>query len=231
MRKKRSNPYYKVSRRKFSKRNSGRRYSRKRRRNGRRWGLMISLLLLVALGIWIAKRYRAWFVSPTEVAYTVPHTIDRLTLTPGEDFLTQRTVSWRCDTLPQDSWLDYRSPDGADADTLLISLPAEGKEVLTRAGRNYYYHAKINGLKPGRTYTYRVKTGEQTSPWYRFSIPDSSAATDFIYIGDVQDPGNGGSQALLQRLRTLHPNPDFWLWVAIRSKAPRISIGKYGIVS
>lgn len=209
MRKKRSNPYYQVSRRKFSKRNSGRRYSRKRRRNGRRRGLMISLLLLVALGIWIAKRYRAWFISPAEVAYTVPHTIDRLTLTPGEDFLTQRTVSWRCDTLPQDSWLDYRSPDGADADTLLISLPAEGKEVVTRAGRNYYYHAKINGLKPGRTYTYRVKTGELTSPWYRFSIPDSSAATDFIYIGDVQDPGNGGTQALLQRLRTLHPNPDF----------------------
>ena len=209
MKKKRSNLYYRSRNRKFSRRHSRRGYSRSRRGSRRRRGWIIALVLLLALGGWGATRYRAWFVSPPESAYVVSQGIDRLTITPGEDFLTQRVVNWRCDTLLQDAWLDYRCIDSLCADTALVELPAVGQEVVTRAGRNYYYHAEINGLKAGRNYTYRVKTGSNTSPWYQFCIPDSTAATDFIYIGDVQDPGGGGTDALLHSLRSRYPRPDF----------------------
>lgn len=203
--KKRKKPYYQIPRRKFKRKNT------RKKSRFRRWVWRISLVLLLILGIWVAKRYRAWFVSPPEAPYSVPHTIDRITLTPGEDFLTQRVVSWRCDTLLQEAWLDYHCTD-PNSDTTWIMLPSEGKKVETRSGKNYYYHAEINSLDPGKTYSYRVKTGKQISPLYEFSIPDSTSATNFIYIGDVQDPEGGKSQHLFKKLYQKHPNPDFIAW-------------------
>ena len=62
----------------------------------RRWriALIVLAVLLVGTGILFKLRWRAWFGNAPEEAYTTEQAVSRVTLTPGEDFASQRTITW-----------------------------------------------------------------------------------------------------------------------------------------
>lgn len=173
--------------------------AKKRNKKRLRLALWSVALVVIAAGILCWSRWGAWFGNPPEEAYTTPNTIDRVTLTPGAYFATQRTVSWRCGEELQDSWLEY-----SDGGTWR-ALPALGKVVETRSGRGCYYTASLHGLRSGSTVRYRLRTGRITSEVYTFEMPKGlEERTRFIYLGDVQDPSGAMSKSLFSILKGEH---------------------------
>lgn len=168
-----------------------------KRRRLLRWGLGI---LLVGGGILTAVRWRAWFGNVPEAPYTTPEVIDRITLTPGQYFDSQRAVSWRCGETLQDSWIEYTK--GSDSLATWTSLPAEGRLIETRSGKGCYYTASIYGLTPGDRVRYRVVTGSHKSSEQSFDMPTGlDSAMSFVYLGDVQDPTGEMSRDMFAVLR------------------------------
>ncbi len=158
------------------------------------------LVVLIGLGILTAVRWRAWFGNTPESAYITPETIDRITLTPGEHFGSERTVSWRCGQELQDAWLEYHVEQRGRSQW--TSLPADGKLVKTRAGQGCYYTARIVGLKAGERVRYMVRTGQAVSDTLQFVMPSGEETlTRFLYLGDVQDPEGTLSRQMMQTLR------------------------------
>lgn len=192
---------------KHSKRNNTSTKARNTKR--RRITLLILSAIIIGLAVLLALRWRAWFGNPPEEPYAPPQTIDRITLTPGAHFASTRTISWRCDSIMQDSWLEYGLADG---DTAIVDrrwLPAKAQLAESRAGKAYYYHAKLHGLKSGQAYRYRVHSGQESSERYTFSIPPSDEETHFVYLGDVQDPSGELSRKLFRSLRERESAPHF----------------------
>lgn len=183
--------------------------SGKKQRRGLRRALILTLVLIIASAGLLTWRWRAWFGNFPELPYAPPQSIDRLSIVPGAHFASSRTISWRCDSLLQDSWLEYGLAEG---DTVILErrwLPAEGVIATSRSGKGAYYHAELHGLQAGKTYRYRVHTGQESSERYSFAIPPSDEETHFVYLGDVQDPSGEMSQELFARLREQVPSPDF----------------------
>ena len=62
----------------------------------RRWriALLILAIFLLGVGILFKLRWHAWFGNVPEAPYTTEQAISRVTLTPGEDFISQRTITW-----------------------------------------------------------------------------------------------------------------------------------------
>lgn len=162
--------------------------------------LWSSLVIIVGLGILTAVRWRAWFGNVPEAPYTAPLGIDRITLTPGAYFASDRTISWRSGDKLQDSWLEYRIPS---RDSLAWhQIPATGRLIETRAGRACYYTASLHGLAEGEHIYYRVQTGAKVSPEQSFSMPTGlEQMTSFVYLGDVQDPNGSVSDGCFAILR------------------------------
>ena len=92
-----------------------------KRRRGWRIALILAVLLLGGGGILLKLRWHAWFGNAPEAPYTTAQEISRVTLTPGEDFTRERTLSWLCGEEPRTS-------------TLLVSrITAKGDTLRPRA--------------------------------------------------------------------------------------------------
>lgn len=165
--------------------------------------------LIIGSGVLSVIRWNAWFGNKPEVRYHTPNSIDRVTITPGQNFSSERTISWRCGEIMQKSWLEYGL---AGEDTTILDkqwIPAIGRDIITRSGHGYFYQAKIAGLKEGKQYRYRVHTGKQSSIPYVINIPKSRDSSNFIYIGDVQDPDGKMSRRLFADLERKNLSIDF----------------------
>ncbi|MDO4692279.1 MAG: metallophosphoesterase family protein [Porphyromonadaceae bacterium] len=172
-----------------------------RSKSKRRRLLIILFVLAVGIGVLLKLRWRAWFGNPPEAPYTTAEQIDRLTITPGQDFASTRSISWRCGESLQPSEVLYtEASDTLAADALhWRSIPAQGSVVETRSGRGCYYTARLDSLKAGRQYLYRVRTGSRESSGH-FQMPSGlDTLMRFIYIGDVQDPSGQMSSKLFDR--------------------------------
>lgn len=185
----------------------------KKKRRGLRISLIVGLTVLFAASLIVVIRWKAWFGNESEQPYSTPATISRICLVPGANFATDRTISWRCDTIEQPSFLEYQpiaNDHAIDPALPLVKLPATVTKTTTRGGKGYYYHVKINGLVGGQSYRYRVISGEQTSPWYHFALPSySDNKLSFLYLGDLQDATGYYTDSILQLLYLKHPQPDF----------------------
>lgn len=173
--------------------------------------VLISLgILLLGLSILTALRWNAWFGNRPEAPYRTPDRIDRITLTPGVNFASERTISWRYGEQTSTAWLEYGLAEG---DTTFINrtwLPAKGTKVSTRGGHGYYYTATMYGLIPGKKYHYRLHNNATFSPVHSFTIPDSlDQRQSFLYLGDVQDAQGDESFRMFQVLRSNISNIDF----------------------
>ena len=94
--------------------------------------ISVTAVVIVGLAIWINSRWRAWFVSLPEEPYVTYVTPDRVTLLPGEDFDTERIITWRCDTILKASYLEFVS--GTDT----VIQKAKGNVVSKTMGEDEF---------------------------------------------------------------------------------------------
>lgn len=164
--------------------------------------LIIVAVLLVSSAVLLKLRWHAWFGNVEESAYTTTNTIDRLTITPGEQFASSRTISWRCGEAVQEAYLLYAKRSGTTAPDSLHweRTEAQGEVIATRGGRGCYYTARLDSLEVGVDYLYRACVGRQVAEG-SFSISSElDSVTRFVYLGDVQDPSGELSGTQLKYL-------------------------------
>ena len=178
------------------------------------WKIIIAVAVIAAVSLWVKSRWRAWFRNVPEVEYAAALTPDRITLTPGADFGSERTVSWRCgDAVATSSLLLAHHGD-------TLSVEAAGTAVKSRGGIDAFYCAHLSGLKSGETYSYCVVTAGKASRWYSFSMPEASSKHRFIYFGDVQDTIGGQSHKWFAKLYRNFADADFWACAGDLIEAP-----------
>lgn len=171
------------------------------------WGITFGLIS--ALLVLLILRWNAWFGNKPEAPYRTEAIIDRITLTPGENFVSERNIAWRCGEVLEASSVEFGL---AGVDTTIIErqiIPAQGQSIKTRSGQGCFYAVRLTGLEEGATYRYKVRTGGQVSEAYTFTIPYSQESSEFLYIGDVQDPDGKLSDSLMPQLQEVLPRLDF----------------------
>lgn len=165
-------------------------------------------IVFLAGSTYVYFRYDAWFKNVPEEAYDLPLGIDRITLTPGEDFATERNISWRYNS-DRESKLEYYKIDSLNSKPEYTTISTSGKDIVTRAGHAYYFHVALSDLEAGSNYKYRIISDKDTTVWKRFAMPVIEDTLRFIYIGDVQDPVGQVSDSLFNRLRADSLKYDF----------------------
>lgn len=164
-------------------------------------GWTATLVVLLAVGIWISTRWDAWFSIPDEPPYSAPQQPARVMLTFGTSDASTRNVSWQCDTVVRPSWLEYETEEG-----LRMRLKATGEVFCSRSGKAAFYVARLRHLAPGRRYRYRVCTDGMYSPWYTMHTrPTEQEPLEWIYVGDVQDSICGRANDYLRAALGRHP--------------------------
>lgn len=180
-------------------------YRKKRTLVKRIWKIIIVVAVIAGVALWVKSRWRAWFSNVPEEEYVVSWSPDRITLTPGEDFMTQRTVSWRCGDELKESHLELAH----NGDTVKVS--ANGEVVANRVGKDAFYATRLSDLTAGEQYSYCVVTGDSKSRWYSFTMPSNGLEhRRFLYFGDVQDTINGESHKWFAKLYSKFADVDFW---------------------
>ncbi len=178
----------------------------KKKRSLKIYKRLIAIILIIILAIIVKKRWHAWFVNKPELSYITPDSIDRVTLTSGEDFLSERTISWRCGEELQEASLDLW--DFVDTDTVLLAdnldcktIEAQGKLIHSRSGKGCFYSVHLDSLQAGHQYVYTIQTGKEQSKVFTFSIPKGLDTLErFLYLGDVQDSNGALSKKLFKNL-------------------------------
>lgn len=170
-------------------------------RSKRRLGLVIGLVFLVFIVALFAIRWQAWFGNKPELAYNTPEQIDRLTITPGVNFATERTITWRCGEQLQSSWLRYARVEQDLGELQWQTVPAIGRQIETRSGVGCFYTVTLRDLDPGAEYVYEVKTSEVRTQGQLRVPAGLDTLTRFVYLGDVQDPSGDMSRKLFEHFR------------------------------
>ena len=176
----------------------------------RKLKIWMSVVVMLALCIWVASRWKTWFKMPDEPAYVPSMVPDRILLTFGDSNERNRNVSWMCDTvLHKDAYLELAEGDSMNE---ALRINAEGEVFESRSGKACYYHAKLRDLKPGKQYFYRTSTNGASSKWLSFrTYPSNRDGFSFIYVGDVQDSIGGKANDYLRMAFRSHPEAEMLL--------------------
>ena len=166
--------------------------------------LSITLIVIVALGLWINSRWSAWFHNEEELPYAPLSEPGRVLLTFGDENELSRNISWQYDSIVVSSHVDL--VDTLSKDT--IQIEAQGETFRSRSGIAAYYVAKLRSLHPDRYYTYRVCNEGKASPWYKSTRKDYS----FMYVGDVQDSIHGKANDFFREALRRHPDTEFFVF-------------------
>ena len=186
----------------------------------KRLKLGIGLMIVIALGCWIASRWHTWFVEEDEEAYVASSSPAHVLLTFGDAQPLSRNVSWQADSIIRPSWLELICL--SDSDT--IRVEAQGEVFRSRGGQAAYYVARLRELQAGTCYAYRAVTDDKVSPWYQFRMQsDSVDKVSFLYIGDVQDSIGGEANRFLREALSLsrHPESEFLVCGGDLADGPR----------
>lgn len=174
----------------------------------RKWPV-ISLVLAAGAAALVSLRWNAWFSNPPEAPYETPAVPDRLIVSLGEDASSARSISWRCDTVAAHGFVDLSDP--VTGDTLRID--ASDTLVASRSGKSRFFHAALEGLRPGTAYRYRAGTEHAATGWYDLPVGDTSDSLTFLMLGDIQDTLGGGTKQIFADLHARYPQTDFWAFV------------------
>ena len=176
-------------------------------------------VLIVGIGVVCCLRWRSWFGQPDELPYTPSVCPSRVLLTPGNSGELSRNVSWQCDSVLHDSFLEYF--DLSDS-TSVKRLNATGEVFASRAGKSAYYHVRLDSLAPDCRYAYRVTTNGRASQWYDFrTYTTGNRDFSFVYVGDVQDTLGLRAQKHLRQAFTLHPDAELLVCAGDLTERPR----------
>lgn len=172
--------------------------------------LSITLIVIVALGLWINSRWSAWFHNEEELPYAPLSEPGRVLLTFGDENELSRNISWQYDSIVVPSHVDL--VDTLSKDT--IQIEAQGETFRSRSGIAAYYVAKLRSLQPDRYYTYRVCNEDKASSWYSFRTYNQSTRKDysFMYVGDVQDSIHGKANDFFREALRRHPDTEFFVF-------------------
>ncbi|MDE5551167.1 MAG: serine/threonine protein phosphatase, partial [Bacteroidaceae bacterium] len=108
-----------------------------------------SILVVVgALVVWCANRWKAWFHNPDEAPYEAAATPSRVLLTFGDENGLNRNVSWTCGDEVCDAFVELLD----ETDSLFRKVKAEGEVFVSRGGGSCYYVARLRGLDAGHSY-------------------------------------------------------------------------------
>ncbi|GAD05180.1 purple acid phosphatase [Porphyromonas crevioricanis JCM 15906] len=170
---------------------------------------LIPLILLVGLVIFLSLRWKVWFSNLPEVSYTPSDTIDRLTLTPGQDICHDVTVSWRAGSEPAKSWVVYTSDSMPE-----IHLPAMASRVESRGGVDVFYSAHLKGLDNQREYKIQVYTdGCSNTDSLTIAFPHPDSTLRLMYLGDLQDIDLAEAKKKLDSISRYYLSTDLYLQV------------------
>lgn len=168
--------------------------------------LSVILIVVLLLGLWVKGRWNVWFVNLPETNYSTAILPDRITLVPGENFATERIITWRCDTVLRESYLLL--VNGNDT----LKYKADGNIVENVGGKDAIYNVELDKLQPSAKYFYRVISGNKESGWYSFSMPDNKGISKLIYFGDVQDTIGGKSKQIFREIFARNKDVDVVLF-------------------
>lgn len=172
-----------------------------------KWAIV--LVVLIALGVWIASRWKVWFGNPPEEPYVAIQTPGRVMLTFGNE-PDERFVSWQYDSVPTQGFVEIVK-NGA-ADTLRKAATAE--PFKSRAGKSVFYRVLLDSLERGASYSYRVVNDSLKTGWYSFGVQADSLRNDysFVFFGDIQDEVGGEAGGIFRSVRAKNSDAAFWLF-------------------
>ncbi len=167
---------------------------------------LFSLILVFGILTFVViNRWSTWFHNEPELVVTYTATPHRIVLSTGEEFDSQRTISWLCDTvLAKQAYVELATP------TDTTTIQAFGTVVQSRGGKGAYYRAELDNLT-STTYSYRVVCDEAASSWYPFTMPAAQSDTlSFLYIGDIQDRLTDITTPYFAKIAARFPDAQFW---------------------
>lgn len=164
------------------------------------------VLVVVILVCVVITRWNTWFYNPPELSVAYSSTPHRIVLSTGEQFDSERTISWLCDTvIAQRAYVELATV----SDT--TTYKAQGTVVQSRGGNGVFYRVEIDSLSPQVTYSYRVVCNMEFSDWYSFTMPSLQSDTlSFLYIGDIQDNLTDVTTPYFEQIVTCFPDAQFW---------------------
>lgn len=167
---------------------------------------IIILIILIAGSALTTWKWNTWFGNPPEETYITPAAPDRIILTLGEDAESTRRITWRCDTLLTNAYIEIARDNTTDT----LKIEATGNIINSRAGKSAFYKAELRELSPGFSYHYRVVNPPVASGWYSFHLPSPDSTLSFIYSGDIQDHKQGSTREMFSNIRRQNPDVAFW---------------------
>ena len=124
------------------------------------------------------------------------------------DLSRGRSIIWQTDTLPQKARVRVRGVGPAKE---LEFIP--GYSCLPAGTEHpYVFHAKVDGLEPGRQYSYKISCDAAESDWLPLRTPRRDASFSALLFADNQstDGYKGFRRLVLQALRR-HPHTSLLL--------------------
>ncbi len=162
------------------------------------------LILLVVI-LTLISNWDHWFGDLPEPDFALSDSPQRLFITPGENGLQERTLSWVSGANRPYSLVLFNSDS-----TFREEFVAQHTEVRSGGGTTHLYHVKT-GVLPRGDYTYLVKDeGIKYRGKFRIHDTDSSVQS-FVYIGDLQDRWPSGSDTLVMEAQGRFPGVDAWI--------------------
>ena len=102
---------------------------------------------------------------------------------PGADASREAVVTWHSQS-PSCS-LSYAAADGARKVLKARCEKTDTPVEYTGSGKYWRYTARLENLRPGTEYAYKIRTGAETTNPRRFKTAPRSGDTSFLWIGDI----------------------------------------------
>ena len=143
---------------------------------------------------------------------------DRVILNLTETPETSIAANWRTDTTILAGSLEWaeatagpefiNNTKNVSADKQSLKVKHAEEPTVTAN----YFSAKVEGLKAGGKYVYRVGTAGAWSEWYQIQMPDvSKQKLSFIYFGDAQNDVKSMWSRVIREAYKTFPKIDFML--------------------
>lgn len=144
---------------------------------------------------------------------------DRVVMNVTENPLTSVAVTWRTYASVTESFCQFQeAPPGPVDIKKCFSVKAVTKNVkyFSGIGDSFYvaqHFCRIENLKPGFSYVYRVGSNDNQSEWFQFKMPSAeNKQLKFLYFGDPQVSLNDQFPRILHQAVKYSPEAVFMLF-------------------
>ncbi len=143
---------------------------------------------------------------------------DRIILNLTETPETSIAINWRTDTTILSGTVEWaEATAGTEFRDNTMSVSADLERLTVKHGEEptvtaNYFSVKVEGLKAGGKYVYRVGTIDAWSEWHQIQMPDASKQKlSFIYFGDAQNDIKSMWSRVIREAYKTFPKIDFML--------------------